>query len=186
MKKESLGAVDTSAALSNLYLLISSTSRVSTTIVDLLSSFTEVGKLMQPIEHYYAVQYDLKPLLSLPQEPVKYGQGAVYKSPEILESEATEESSESGQETLVNPSVAGTPRLLAHPSLSGMSIRFENVSFTYPNTKKKALDSVSFTIEAGTLCSIVGQSGSGKSTLIALLVRLHDCDKGNICKLSFR
>jgi ABC-type multidrug transport system fused ATPase/permease subunit len=55
-----------------------------------------------------------------------------------------------------------------------MSIEFRNVTFRYPHAKTPALDNVSFRIEAGELCSIVGFSGSGKTSLIALLVRLHD------------
>lgn len=46
---------------------------------------------------------------------------------------------------------------------------FKNVSFAYPDRTEKALDSVSFRIEKGELCLVIGQSASGKSTLLKLL-----------------
>lgn len=48
-------------------------------------------------------------------------------------------------------------------------IEIKNLSFTYPNCKGKALDSVNLEIEAGELCLLIGKSGSGKSTLLRLM-----------------
>ncbi|MBV2166551.1 MAG: ATP-binding cassette domain-containing protein, partial [Kaistella sp.] len=47
-------------------------------------------------------------------------------------------------------------------------IEFRNVSYVYPNTGIKALDNLSFKIEAGKSLAIMGKTGSGKST-VALL-----------------
>jgi ATP-binding cassette subfamily B protein len=58
------------------------------------------------------------------------------------------------------------------------SITFENVSFRYENVP--VLDDVSFQIEPGTVCAILGRSGAGKSTLADLLVRFYDTDRGTI------
>jgi ABC-type multidrug transport system fused ATPase/permease subunit len=52
------------------------------------------------------------------------------------------------------------------------SIRFENVSFKYPNTDSYALRNVSFEIKKGQRVAIVGESGSGKSTVLDLLMGL--------------
>lgn len=60
------------------------------------------------------------------------------------------------------------------------SIRFENVSFTYPNTDKRILDDISFEIEEGEKISIVGLNGAGKSTVVKLLCRLYRPDSGKI------
>lgn len=54
------------------------------------------------------------------------------------------------------------------PRFAG-AIQFQDVTFTYPNTKLPALDRVSFSVPAGTMLGIVGRSGSGKSTLTRLL-----------------
>ncbi len=59
-------------------------------------------------------------------------------------------------------------------------IRFENVSFTYPDTGIKALKNVSFEIKKGELLAIIGRTGSGKSTIANLILRMYDVDKGSI------
>ncbi len=47
-------------------------------------------------------------------------------------------------------------------------------------TKVRALNGVSFTIDRGNFCSIVGASGSGKSTLLNMLAGLERPTKGEI------
>ena len=47
-------------------------------------------------------------------------------------------------------------------------------------TKVRALNGVSFTIDRGNFCSIVGTSGSGKSTLLNMLAGLERPTKGEI------
>lgn len=60
------------------------------------------------------------------------------------------------------------------------NIKFENVSFTYPDTGIQALKNISFTIEAGQFVAIIGRTGSGKSSLANLIMRMYDVDSGNI------
>lgn len=59
------------------------------------------------------------------------------------------------------------------------AIRFEHVSFAYEQ-RRRVVEDVTFTIEAGTVTAIVGPSGAGKSTLLDLLVRLVDPTQGRI------
>ena len=59
-------------------------------------------------------------------------------------------------------------------------IEFRNVNYVYPNTGIKALDNLSFTIEAGKSLAIMGKTGSGKSTVALLLCRLIDPTEGEI------
>lgn len=59
-------------------------------------------------------------------------------------------------------------------------IRFENVSFVYPDTGIKALTDVSFHLEAGQKMAIIGKTGSGKTTIADLLVRMYDITSGKI------
>jgi ATP-binding cassette subfamily C protein CydC len=60
------------------------------------------------------------------------------------------------------------------------AIRFEDVTFTYPDAASPALRRVSFEIQPGSRVAIVGHSGAGKSTCAALLQRHFDPDHGRI------
>lgn len=59
-------------------------------------------------------------------------------------------------------------------------LKFENVSFSYPGSRKKALDNVSFSISTGEHVGIVGTNGAGKSTIAKLLCRLYTPQEGRI------
>ncbi len=54
------------------------------------------------------------------------------------------------------------------------SIELKDLSFSYPNTDRKILNSINLTISSGEIVAIIGENGSGKSTLIKLLSRLYD------------
>lgn len=60
------------------------------------------------------------------------------------------------------------------------TLQFENLSFSYPNTSKKALKGIHLTIQAGQTVAIVGASGSGKTTLTNLIPRFYDYKEGRI------
>ncbi len=66
------------------------------------------------------------------------------------------------------------------PSSFQGTVTFKNVSFTYPNSGIKALNNVSFTLQAGHSLGILGKTGSGKSTVTALMVRQYDPTEGQI------
>jgi ATP-binding cassette, subfamily B, multidrug efflux pump len=59
-------------------------------------------------------------------------------------------------------------------------IRFDNVSFEYPDSGVKALRNVSFKVKHGHSLAIIGRTGSGKSTIANLLCRLYDVNSGVI------
>jgi ATP-binding cassette subfamily B protein len=59
------------------------------------------------------------------------------------------------------------------------TVAFENVTFSYPTRpENKALDGVSFHVNAGETIALVGPSGSGKSTIFNLLLRFYDPSAG--------
>lgn len=59
-------------------------------------------------------------------------------------------------------------------------LRFENVTFKYPNSDETVLENVTFTISKGEKVSIVGINGAGKTTIIKLLCRFFKPTSGTI------
>ncbi|HLR87970.1 MAG TPA: lipid A export permease/ATP-binding protein MsbA [Wenzhouxiangella sp.] len=59
-------------------------------------------------------------------------------------------------------------------------IRFENVSFSYPEAADSALLNADLHIPAGKVTALVGRSGSGKSTVVKLLSRFYQPCSGRI------
>ena len=77
-------------------------------------------------------------------------------------------------ETTIDQNIVGISK-----KISG-AVKFDNVSFTYPNTDIPVLQNISFEINAGQTVAIVGTTGSGKTTLTKLLSRLYDVSEGRI------
>ncbi len=61
-----------------------------------------------------------------------------------------------------------------------VTIRFENVSFTYPGTDKTVLKNINLEIKPYQKIALVGYNGAGKTTLTNLLLRLYDVTEGRI------
>jgi ATP-binding cassette subfamily B protein len=59
-------------------------------------------------------------------------------------------------------------------------IRFENVSFQYPDSDRPALEGIDLVVRPGESLALVGENGSGKTTLIKLLTRLYTPTSGRI------
>lgn len=78
----------------------------------------------------------------------------------------------------LEPLTAGpaTRRLTTKPS----SVRFEDVSFSYPGTDAVVLKNVSVEFERGQTVAVVGENGAGKSTLLKLLCRFYDPSGGEV------
>lgn len=65
------------------------------------------------------------------------------------------------------------------PHQGGLSVRFENVSYSYPEGPEVLTD-VTLDVAVGSRVAVVGETGSGKTTFAKLLVRLVDPAKGTI------
>lgn len=52
-------------------------------------------------------------------------------------------------------------------------LRFNQVSFSYPNQEKLALNKIDFSVKQGQTIALVGRSGSGKSTIASLITRFY-------------
>ena len=73
---------------------------------------------------------------------------------------------------IINPENGKKPK-----KITGL-IEFKNVSFTYDEARKKALDVVSLKINAGCVTALVGPSGGGKTTVARMIYRHYDPQKG--------
>ncbi|ADU94043.1 ABC transporter ATP-binding protein [Geobacillus sp. Y412MC52] len=59
-------------------------------------------------------------------------------------------------------------------------IRFEHVSFRYPDSRHDALSDISFVIRPQETVAILGATGSGKSTLLQLIPGLYEPSAGRV------
>lgn len=64
-----------------------------------------------------------------------------------------------------------------------MFLKIENLekSFGSKENEVKVLKGVSFSIEKGSICVLLGPSGSGKSTLLNIIGGIDNADAGSIC-----
>jgi ABC-type multidrug transport system fused ATPase/permease subunit len=60
------------------------------------------------------------------------------------------------------------------------SINFENLTFSYPETDKKVLDSVNLTIKKNSSVAFIGSSGAGKTTAADVLLGLLEPQSGKV------
>ncbi len=65
------------------------------------------------------------------------------------------------------------------------TLEFQNVTFSYPNTKIPVLTNVSFTLRKNEKLAIVGENGAGKTTVIKLILGLYTPDAGVITVNNF-
>ncbi|MEM8620278.1 MAG: ABC transporter ATP-binding protein [Actinomycetota bacterium] len=61
-----------------------------------------------------------------------------------------------------------------------LTVRVDDVTFTYPGLEEPALDAVTLDIAAGEHVAIVGPTGAGKSTLAKLIVGFYAPDQGEV------
>lgn len=59
-------------------------------------------------------------------------------------------------------------------------LTFDNVSFTYPNSKEACLENISFSINKGETLGIIGPTGCGKTSLVNLIYRAYDPSVGAV------
>lgn len=82
----------------------------------------------------------------------------------------------------VPPAVGTAPAAAAAPPAIGAAptIRFEAVTFTYPNAPHPVFEGLDLEIPGGRTTAIVGTNGAGKTTLIKLICRFYDPQAGRI------
>ncbi len=59
-------------------------------------------------------------------------------------------------------------------------IRFDEVTFAYPNTEKPVINKLTLDIEPGSMVALVGRSGSGKTTVSNFIPRFYQLEQGRL------
>lgn len=80
----------------------------------------------------------------------------------------------------LEPTVQTNAEAKPLPSSIRTGLRFENVSFHYPQTEQAVLSNINLELHKGEVIALVGENGSGKTSLIKLLCRLYDPSEGHI------
>ena len=72
------------------------------------------------------------------------------------------------------------PNVTNGEQIKDASVCLKDVTFSYDESKKNAIDGISLNIHAGDHIAFVGPSGGGKTTLASLIARFWDVKKGSI------
>ena len=59
-------------------------------------------------------------------------------------------------------------------------IELKNISFSYPNKDKKAIEDINLSIRKGETIALIGENGSGKTTLSKIILGLYEADEGSV------
>ena len=78
------------------------------------------------------------------------------------------------------PEAGSAPAAIRTVAASGVTIAFEDVSFTWDPARGPVLDGLSFRVPAGETVVLVGPSGAGKSTVLELLLGFVRPDAGRV------
>lgn len=124
----------------------------------------EIGTLTVIIAAARAFQGSLEGVVSMIAEQWNNAKGVILIEKDFL-----------GLKPVLQTKYPVVPRLDVIPE-----IRFEHVSFSYPDSDNLVLKDINFSIEPGSKVAIVGKSGNGKSTIQALLMRHYDPTSGAI------
>lgn len=77
------------------------------------------------------------------------------------------------------PSIIDPPNPGVLPAFKG-HVRFENVSFRYPDASEDVLHNISFEALPGQMTAIIGGTGSGKSSVLNMIPRFFDVTAGRV------
>jgi len=85
----------------------------------------------------------------------------------------------------VLPVIDDTPEIIEKKGASELifkvgEIKFENVNFSYLDTKESTLNSISLNMPGEKMTALVGHSGAGKSTILNLIPRFYNIKDGDI------
>lgn len=85
-----------------------------------------------------------------------------------------------GERIREHPAVVPAGGGRVSPDAPALSLRFEDVTFSYPGNPNPVYRGLDLDVPVGGSLAIVGPNGAGKTTLVKLLARLYDPDSGRI------
>ncbi|HEX7893165.1 MAG TPA: ABC transporter ATP-binding protein [Terriglobales bacterium] len=80
----------------------------------------------------------------------------------------------------MKPTIRSKPNALPAPRPIRQGFEFRNVSFVYPGTERRVLNSLNFHLRPGERVALIGENGQGKTTIVKLITRLYDPTEGEI------
>jgi ATP-binding cassette subfamily B protein len=101
--------------------------------------------------------------------PTQFGMNAVSAAEQFERKVANAMAADVPDGTI--PDAAGLPQ---------RALTFDDVSFSYPGSRRRVLDGLDLTLNAGECTAVVGLNGAGKTTLVKLLARLYEPASGSI------
>ncbi|MDU7028091.1 ABC transporter ATP-binding protein [Robinsoniella peoriensis] len=123
---------------------------------------TDVGKLMASVNYMTQVLFSLSMVSNILNSMVR----ATASAKRV-------------QQVLDEVPAMSEPKNPKEFNLTG-EVQFENVSFSYPGSKRMALQNISFSAISGSAIGIIGSTGSGKSTLVNMIPRFYDVSAGAV------
>ena len=95
-------------------------------------------------------------------------------APQLLQGDKAETAQRESYRSIDLPLPEGASQHLS----DGVTVK--NVSFTYPEEQRRAIDGVSLEIKAGSFTALCGESGGGKSTLALIMMGLLRPQEGSV------
>lgn len=123
---------------------------------------TDVGKLMASVNYMTQVLFSLSMVSNILNSMVR----ATASAKRV-------------QQVLDEVPAMSEPKNPKEANLTG-EVQFEDVSFSYPGSKRMALQNISFSAISGSAIGIIGSTGSGKSTLVNMIPRFYDVSAGAV------
>lgn len=152
-----------------LWLELTSIISLSVLVIVMITQSKEINTIVPTLGLFAAAAFRLMPasnrVLSSIQQ-LRYGLPVI----DIIKSEIS----------IFRESVQYKFRENSGRMLFSNSIKFNNVSYRYPNAAEDTLKDIEIEIKAGSTVGFIGESGAGKSTLIDMLLGVLELQKGSV------